>query len=139
MLRGGSGLTCFRVPGVKGLSGLLTGTLQEHTRVSVDFEAEVELDYQGYSDIPGLQMNGPQVQNVDPKGVGSMAGAQQIELSTNAKSRPFTSAGLDYSDVSIEHGFADSGPVTVSVDGDEYEVDAADAFAVDFRGLLPLE
>ena len=66
------------------------------------------------------------------------ARSQLLELLSNGK-KPSASAEIDYDDVVMKGGFADSGTITVSVDREEHELDVEDAFVVDFRGLIPLE
>jgi hypothetical protein len=137
-LIGLSSLTAFRGPGEWKNAGLLSGYLSPGVTTKLG-ASYITLDYQHFSDIPGLRLHGAQLVNASWTGDGQMGGSQLLELSMGDEGEPFASAQIEYGDVVVKSGFADSGAITVTVDGQERELDVEDAFVVDFRGLMPFD
>lgn len=134
---GSSDMTAYRSP--KTFSGLLSGTVDVNVSVSIDFNASAALNYQKYSDIPGLTLSGPQRVQISAAGDGFMAGSQHIRFALDPNSEPFFDAEVDYSDILVEHGFGSAGSITVSTASGDYTENAGDVLVVDFRGLLPFD
>ncbi len=132
---GAAGITGYRA--AKDFAGLTSGILNVGVDLTTEFDAE--LDYQGFSDIPGLTLDGPQLVDLSPNGDGQMNGSQLVELSMDGKSEPFVAAEIDYSGIVIKEGFGAAGTLLVASSDEVYGVDATDALVVDFRGLLAFD
>ena len=120
--------------------GLMGGELTVDINFNSDLVADATLDYQGFSDVPGLTLDGPQLVNVSPHGDGHMAGTQLLSLAVTRSAPAFFSAELDYNDIVIKDGFGHSGDIPLVPEiGSPLLIPVDEALVVDFRGLLPLD
>lgn len=133
---GSKGMTNYRT--AKNFGGLMGGNLNVGISVSIDFNADATLDYQEFSDVPGLTLHGAQLVKVSPKGNGNMGGGQLLSLARAKREPAFFNADLDYSDTTIKQGFGHSGDIPVTpTDGDELIIAVEDVLVVDFRSVMP--
>ena len=91
---GGAGMTAYIEPAT--FSGLVSGELEVEVELGLD-QVDAVLDYRGFSDLPGLRMDGPQVVAVDWAGNGQMDGEQAITVSTDVLAAPDLSGTVDLS------------------------------------------
>jgi hypothetical protein len=133
---GASGMTGYSQP--KDFAGLMTGNLNVGINVKLG-KVNATLDYGDFSDIPGLNLHGAQLVNVNWSGDGSMDGSQALELSENGQ-LPFFVASIDYGDTTVKDGFGDSGTIPMVTDTDEeFTFEVEDSLIVDFRGMPGFE
>lgn len=135
---GGPGMRSYTEPA--NFAGLVSG---EAGRLFVGVDVSIgnvnaTLDYQEFSDIPGMTLSGPQLVNTNWQGDGNMGGTQSVSFASDLSSPPFFTAEADYSDTVIESGFGSTGVVYLDAEGITYEVPVEEALIVDFRGLFPM-
>lgn len=123
--------------------GLFRGLVGGDFTVSVRslVEPTATLDYHGFEDMTGVWVDGPIVTAVNTMGDGPMHGVIRYEFRRSGNPLDVVLSGtVDYRNIQVRNGIANSGDYVVTIDGipGEQTVPISSAWTVELTNILPV-